>query len=73
MHPQMKNLQRLTASEKLQIVEELWDDLTNSPEPIPFPQWHRDEASRRAAELDADPSMAIDRDTLWRRVGGQDG
>ena len=41
------------AAEKLQLVEELWDDLASSREPLPLPPWHREEAHRRGAELDA--------------------
>lgn len=73
MHPQMDSLRRLPAVEKLQIVEELWDDLAGSPEPLPLPEWHRDEATRRFAELDADPSIAIDRDELRRQVDERHG
>jgi putative addiction module component (TIGR02574 family) len=73
MHPQMESLRKLPASEKLQLVEELWDDLAESAEPLPLPSWHEDEARRRAAELVADPSLAIDREELWRRVAENDG
>lgn len=73
MHPQMESLRKLPPAEKLQLVEELWDDLASSAEPLPLPEWHRVEARRRAAELDADPAMLIDRDDLWRRVAEADG
>ena len=73
MHPQMDSLRHLSAVEKLQIVEELWDDLASSPEPLPLPAWHRDEATRRCAELDADPLIAIDRGELWRQVDERHG
>lgn len=73
MHPQMKTLRKLPPAEKLQLVEELWDDLANSREPLPLPPWHRDEARRRAAELDADPSSAKDRDDIWRGVAERNG
>lgn len=73
MHPQMDTLRHLPAVEKLQIVEELWDDLAGSPDPLPLPEWHRDEATRRLTELDADPSIAIDRDELWRQVDERHG
>ena len=73
MHPQMETLRKLPPVEKLQLVEELWDDLANSPEALPLPQWHRDEARRRAAELDADPSSAMDRGDIWRAVAERNG
>lgn len=72
MHPQMESLRRLPPAEKLQIVEELWDDIAASGEPPPMTDVQRAEVSRRVAELDADPSIAIDEDELWRRVEQRD-
>lgn len=63
-------LHNLPNSEKLRIVEMLRDDIGASDEPIELHPWQRDEANRRRAELKADPSIAIDRDELWRRVDG---
>jgi len=66
----LTELRNLPVSEKLRIVEALWDDIGASDEPIVLQPWQRDEAQRRRAELKTDPSMAIDRDELWRRVNG---
>ena len=64
------DLQNLPVAEKLRIVEALWDDIGASDEPIVLHPWQRDEAKRRSEELKADPSIAIDRAELWRRVNG---
>lgn len=64
----LTDLHNLPVSEKLRIVEALWDDIGASDEPIVLHAWQRDESQRRAAEMKADPSIAIDRDELWRRV-----
>ena len=66
----ISDLHNLPVAEKLRIVEALWDDIAASDEPIVLHPWQRDEANRRSAELKADPSIAIDRDELWRRVDG---
>jgi putative addiction module component (TIGR02574 family) len=63
-------LRKLPLAEKLRIVELLWDDIGASDEPIELQPWQFEEATRRSAELKADPSIAIDRDELWRRVDG---
>ena len=73
MHPEVEHLRKLPVAEKLRVVEELWDDIGESEEPFPLPQWHRAEVERRAAELDAEPSLAISRDELWRRVDAKNG
>ena len=69
-HMNTPDLSGLPVTEKLRIVTQLWDDIASSPDPITVPPEVIREASRRSAELDADPSMAIDDDELWRRVDG---
>ena len=66
----ISNLRNLPVADKLRIVTQLWDDIAASTEAIEIPPEILKEASRRSAELRADPSMAIDDDELWRRVDG---
>lgn len=66
----ISTLRDLPVVDKLRIVTELWDDIASSSEPIVLPPEVLQEASRRAAELRADPTLAIDDDELWRRVDG---
>ncbi len=70
MSMDLTDLYNLPVSEKLRIVEALWDDIGASNEPIVLQPWQRDEAKRRGDELKADPSIAINREELWRRVNG---
>jgi putative addiction module component (TIGR02574 family) len=62
-------LRQLPVSEKLRVVEELWDDIASSGEQFPLPAWHREEAVKRMTDLAADPSIAIGRLDIWSRVG----
>lgn len=64
------NLRDLPVADKLRIVTQLWDDIAASTDPVVVPPDVLQEASRRSAELKADPSIAIDDDELWRRVDG---
>ena len=64
------DLSGLPVTEKLRIVTQLWNDIASSTDPITVPPEVIREASRRSAELEADPSIAIDDDELWRRVDG---
>ena len=64
----ISELRHLSVTEKLRIVTELWDDIAASNEPIVLPPEQLREASRRLADLKANPSIAIDEDELWRRV-----
>ena len=35
-------LDKMTTAEKLRAIEEIWDDLTRTPEDVPSPAWHAD-------------------------------
>ncbi len=61
-------IMHLPIAERLALVERIWDSIAASEEPLIIRDWHREEASRRAAELDADPTIAISREELWKRV-----
>jgi len=41
----------LSPSEKLQLVEDLWDDLAAAPEAVPVHDWQKQELARRKANL----------------------
>lgn len=69
----LQQLRDVPAVEKLRIVEQLWDDIGASDEPIVIQEWHKVEARMRAAELEARPDIALTREELWRRVDGTDG
>ena len=73
MQPSFDELHSLPVADKLRLVEQLWDDIAASDEPVPLPEWHKEEAQRRAAELEANPEMALNRDELWKRVDQTDG
>ena len=70
MSVDISKLRDLPVADKLRIVELLWDDIGMSNEPIELQSWQFDEANRRSVELKANPSIAIDRAELWRRVDG---
>lgn len=46
----------LSPSEKLQLVEDLWDDLASTPDAVPVHEWQKDELARRKASLQDRPS-----------------
>jgi putative addiction module component (TIGR02574 family) len=63
-------LTNLPVSEKLKIVTKLWDEIAESNEPIVLPPTVLSEMTRRCEAVDADPSILIDEDEMWRRVNG---
>lgn len=41
----------LSPAEKLQLVEDLWDDLAATPSEVPIHDWQKEELARRKANL----------------------
>lgn len=63
----------LSKAEKLQLVEDLWDDIAATPDEIPVREWQKDELDRRRANLAANPDSAMTWDELVRRVRARHG
>ena len=62
------NLQNMPTDQKIELVFQLWDQIVDSDSPIVLSDSVIAEMDRRCAELDADPSIAISEDEMWRRV-----
>jgi putative addiction module component (TIGR02574 family) len=58
----------LSPAEKLQLVEDLWDDLAATPEAVPVRDWQKAELDRRKANLKKNPASALTWDEVKRRV-----
>lgn len=67
----ISNLQNLPADKKIELVYQLWDQIAASDAPINLSKSVIAEVDKRCAELDADPSIAIDEAEMWRRVNEQ--
>ncbi|MBI5470731.1 MAG: addiction module protein [Ignavibacteriae bacterium] len=64
----MNSVFDLSPSEKLQLVEDLWDDLASAPHEIPLRDWQKQELERRRANLLKNPSSALSWEEIKRRV-----
>ena len=49
----------LTPPEKLQLVEDLWDDLAATPADVPLYEWQKKELARRKANLMNNPASGL--------------
>jgi len=69
-----ESIHGLSATEKLALVERIWDDLAADPQPLPIPAWAAREAVRRRNEMIADPAIGKTHDEAWAeiRAGGTD-
>jgi putative addiction module component (TIGR02574 family) len=62
------NVFDLSPSEKLQLVEDLWDDLAAHPKVVPVHDWQKEELARRKANLLKNPASELSWDEVKRRV-----
>ena len=68
MDSKTRSIFDLSPSEKLQLVEDLWDDLAATPEDVPVHDWQKQELARRKANLLKDPVSGLPWEEVKRRV-----
>ena len=73
MTPTSTSIFDLSPSEKLQLVEDLWDDLAATPESIPVHDWQKEELARRKANLINHPASGLMWEEVRRRVQSRHG
>jgi putative addiction module component (TIGR02574 family) len=60
----------LSPAEKLQLVEDLWDDLAGTPEAVPLHDWQKQELARRKANLLKNPASGCSWEDVKQRTRG---
>ena len=73
MDPTRHSIFDLSPSEKLQLVEDLWDDLAVTPEAVPVHDWQIEELARRKANLINNPVSGLAWEEVKRRVQSRHG
>ncbi len=68
MHPAVEELRKLPVAEKLRVIEELWDDIGRSNEPVPLPEGALHEAKRRRDDMVSDPQLGLTHEEVWKRI-----
>ena len=58
----------LSPSEKLQLVEDLWDDLAAAQDTVPVHDWKKRELARMKANLLKNPASALSWEDVRRQV-----
>ena len=59
----------LSPAEKLQLVEDLWDDLATTPDAVPIQNWQKKELARRKANLQSHPATGLSWEEVKRCTG----
>ena len=73
MNPTVPSIFDLSPSEKLQLVEDLWDDLAATPGAVPVHYWQKQELARRKANLLKNPASGLAWEEVKRRVRSRNG
>ena len=58
----------LSPTEKLQLVEDLWDDLAATPEPVLLHHWQKQELASRKVNLMNNPASGLTWEEVKRRI-----
>ncbi len=61
-------IEGMTVSEKLALMERLWDDLSRCPANVPSPEWHGDVLAERIAAVREGHTRFVEWDEAKRRL-----
>ena len=58
----------LPVTERVRLVEAIWDSISAAPEALPLTQWQKEELDRRLAEYEADPDSGSTLEEVFARL-----
>ena len=58
----------LPVTERMRLVEAIWDSISAVPDALPLTQWQKDELDRRLAEFEADPDSGATLEEVFARI-----
>jgi putative addiction module component (TIGR02574 family) len=73
MEPDTVSVFDLSPAEKLQLVEDLWDDLAATPEAVPVHEWQKQELARRKENLTKNPASGLSWQEAKTRIRSRHG
>lgn len=71
MNPEFTQVFELTLSEKLQLLEDLWDSIAESPAQIPLLDWQVAELAQRKAAYLQNPDSGSSWEAVKQRIRGE--
>jgi putative addiction module component (TIGR02574 family) len=58
----------LPVTERMRLVEAIWDSISAVPNALPLTQWQKDALDRRLAEFEADPDSGATLEEVFARI-----
>ena len=68
MSSNLSQFDGLSLPQKLQLVEDLWDNIAESPASVPVPDWQKEELDRREQSHHANPTSGIPWEEVKRHI-----
>jgi putative addiction module component (TIGR02574 family) len=68
---QALGIDRMTAADRLRLIEEIWDSLAADPDAVPLTDAQRDDLSRRLEAFKENPKAGSTWDVVKARLKGQ--
>ncbi len=68
MNPEFAQIFELPLSEKLQLLEDLWDSIAQTPEQIPVLDWQKEELAKRKANYLQNPDSGSSWEAAKERI-----
>jgi putative addiction module component (TIGR02574 family) len=68
MIPTEKTIFDLSVSEKLQLLEDLWDDIASDPATVPVYEWQKEEIDQRKKDLLKNPGSVLSWEEIQRKI-----
>ena len=68
MNTEFTQVFELTLSEKLQLLEDLWDSIAQAPEQIPVLDWQKEELARRKDSHLLNPNLGSSWEAVKERI-----
>ncbi|NOZ39271.1 MAG: addiction module protein [Planctomycetes bacterium] len=69
MHPAMNQLSQLPLSERLELVQDLWDSIGNLRDKLPVQDWHRELVQARLNHFEnEEQAESLTREEVWKQV-----
>jgi putative addiction module component (TIGR02574 family) len=65
------DIKALSVEERLELIERIWDTLTETPDQIPLPDWHRELLDERLREFEKAPDAGSPWEDVNRRITGR--
>jgi len=72
VNAQLAPILSLSVSERLEIMNVIWESIANEHAGLPVPDWQIAEVERRSAEMDANPNLGIPWEEVKKSVLNRD-